>query len=198
MLFTSAEMAKPKRIQGVYVSSEEVERIVSFLRRKGEPDYNMAITEITKAGTVFDNTEDSDPMLEQSAEVVIQSGKASTSLLQRRLRIGYSRAARMMDLLEEAGVIGPPDGSKPREVLVDEWPPKRRANEAMPTAQDDYNEAHKNTQRFEEEDDEVEEEAQEVEADEEVPDEEPEETIPPPPEDTRPWEDKIDDGWITK
>lgn len=141
MLFTSAEISKPKRLQGAFVSSKEIERIVSFLRKKGEPDYNLAITEITKAGTVFDNPEDSDPMLEESVRVVLQSGKASTSLLQRRLRIGYSRAARIMDLLEQAGVIGPPDGSRPREVLIDEWPPGGNIKEGMPIAQDDYEEA---------------------------------------------------------
>lgn len=141
MLFTCAELAKPKRLQGAFVSLTELERVVAFLRQKGEPDYNMAITEITKAGTVFDNPEDSDPMLEDCVKVVMQSGKASTSLLQRRLRIGYSRAARIMDLMEEAGVIGPADGAKPREVLIDSWPPGGNIKEGMPVAQDDYEES---------------------------------------------------------
>ncbi len=141
MLFTSAELAKPKRLQGAFISTNELERIVSFLKQKGEPDYNMAITEITKAGTVFDNPEDSDPMFEECVKVVMQSSKASTSLLQRRLRIGYSRAARIMDLMEEAGVIGPSDGAKPREVLVSAWPPGGNIKEGMPVAQDDYEEA---------------------------------------------------------
>ena len=145
MLFTSAELAKPKRLQGAYVSTDELERIVSFLREKGEPDYNTAITEITKSGTVFDHSDDSDPLLEECIQVVLQAGKASTSLLQRRLRIGYSRAARIMDLLENSGVIGPSDGARPREILIDEWPPGGDLKEGMPTAQDDYDEANKHT-----------------------------------------------------
>ncbi len=141
MLFTSAELAKPKRVQGAFVSSAELERVVAFLKERGQPDYNMAITEITKAGTIFDNPDESDPLLEECIHVVLQSGKASTSLLQRRLRIGYSRAARIMDLLEQSGVIGPADGAKPREVLITEWPPGGNLKEGMPTAQDDYEEA---------------------------------------------------------
>ncbi len=201
MLFTSAELAKPKRIQGAFVSSEEVERIVAFLRRNGEPDYNLAITEITKAGTVFDNTDDSDPMLEQSAKVVIESGKASTSLLQRRLRIGYSRAARMMDLLEEAGVIGPPDGSKPREILTNEWPPGGRTNEAMPTVQDDYEEAERGQEKRKKEKEYSEEESKNFEEENGevvvVVDSDEEEEQTEDDKDSN-WEDKIDDGWISK
>jgi len=179
MLFTSAELSKPKRIQGAFLSSDEVGRVVSFLRKNGEPDYNLAITEITKAGTVFDDPENSDPMLEESAKVVIQAGKASTSLLQRRLRIGYSRAARMMDLLEQGGVIGPPDGSRPRDILVDSWPPGGNAKEAMPVAQDDLeeawgDEAGGNWQKAVKTDEEIRQKDEEIN-----------------------WEDKIDDGWIS-
>jgi len=196
MLFTCSEMSKPKRIQGAFVSSDEIERIVSFLRKKGEPDYNLAVTEITKAGTVFDNPEDSDPMLEECVRVVLQSGKASTSLLQRRLRIGYSRAARIMDLLEQGGVIGPPDGSRPREVLIDEWPPGGNIKEGMPTAQDEYDEAWGKGEKEEIEEDDREEKADtvviptesEVQAegsqDETENDEE------------KDWEEKVDDEWI--
>lgn len=181
MLFTSAEMSKPKRIQGAFASSDEVERVVAFLRQKGEPDYNMAITEITKAGTVFDHLEDSDPMLDECVRVVMQSGKASTSLLQRRLRIGYSRAARIMDLLEEAGIIGPQDGSKPREVLIDEWPPGGNVKEGMPVAQDDYEEAEKKLWLGDED----------------------EKSLPEPVEgDTNKeeinWDEEVDDGWLKK
>lgn len=173
MLFTCSEFSKPRRLQGAFVSSNEIERIVSFLRKKGEPDYNMSITEITKAGTVFDNPEDSDPMLEDCIRVVLQAGKASTSLLQRRLRIGYSRAARIMDLLEQASVIGPPDGSRPREVLIDEWPPGGNIKEGMPIAQDDYEEVWRD-----EEKEEMEEMKEEKEMEENN------------------WEEKIDDEWI--
>ncbi|MBI4812259.1 DNA translocase FtsK 4TM domain-containing protein [Candidatus Falkowbacteria bacterium] len=202
MLFTSAELSKPKRLQGAFVSSDEVERVVGFLRKKGEPDYNLAITEITKAGTVFNNPEDGDPMLEECVQVVLQSGKASTSLLQRRLRIGYSRAARIMDLLEQAGVIGPPDGSRPREVLIDEWPPGGNIKEGMPIAQDDYEEAWGGKEEKEKEEEEEMEERKEDVAEgfsglkvgsafggslPEVEEAQEKETD---------WENKIDDEWI--
>jgi hypothetical protein len=145
MLFTCAELAKPKRLQGAFVSTTEIERVVSFLRRKGEPDYNMAVTEITKAGTVFDDVDETDPMLEEAIHLVLESGKASTSFLQRRLRLGYARAARIIDLMEQAGVVGPGAGAKPREILVDSWPPGgSNGKEAMPIAQDDYDEAYEN------------------------------------------------------
>lgn len=143
MLFTCAELAKPKRIQGAYASSEEIERVVAFLRQKGEPDYNLAITEITKAGTVFNNVGDDEPLFDQGVDLVLKAGKASTSFLQRHLKIGYSRAARMIDLMEEAGVVGPGEGAKPREILVESWPPGDDFKEAMPTADDDYIEAEK-------------------------------------------------------
>lgn len=143
MLFTSAEVAKPKRIQGAYASNDEIERVVAFLRQKGEPDYNLAITEITKAGTVFNSTGDDEPLFDQAVEIVIKAGKASTSFLQRHLKVGYSRAARMIDLMEESGVVGPGEGAKPREILVDSWPPGGNFKEGMPTADDDYFEAEK-------------------------------------------------------
>ena len=168
MLFTSAEVAKPKRIQGAYVSTEEIEDIVKFLRKKGTPDYNMAVTEITKAGTVFDD-DDHDDLFEEAIQTVLQAGKASTSFLQRRLRVGYARAARIMDELENAGVIGEGNGAKAREILIDSWPPGGDIKEGMPTAQDDYDEAYGDEPQWpDEEDEEIEEEdVEEAEVDEE-------------------------------
>lgn len=144
MLFWSAELSKPKRLQGPFVSEEEVGRIVDALKKEGVPDYNYAITETQKGATIFGPgglDGDGDALLEDAIKVVLESGKASTSLLQRRLRVGYGRAARLMDLMEENNVIGPGDGAKPREVLVSEWPPGGIVDEAMPTAQDDLDEA---------------------------------------------------------
>lgn len=126
MLYTSAELSKPVRLQGAYVSESEVGRIVDYLKRESVPDYNYAVLEKEKSGSIFDGAsdiDDSDPVLVEAAQIVIQAGRASTSLLQRRLKIGYGRAARILDVLEENGVIGPPDGSKPREILVESWPP---------------------------------------------------------------------------
>jgi len=194
MLFTCAEISKPKRIQGAFVSSDEIERIVSFLRKKGEPDYNLAITEITKAGTVFDNPEDSDPMLEECVRVVLQSGKASTSLLQRRLRIGYSRAARIMDLLEQGGVIGPPDGSRPREVLIDEWPPGGNIKEGMPIAQDDYEEAWKGKEEEEEKEEEI--NTYVIPTDDVILNDSEGSPDKISDNEEKDWEEKIDDEWI--
>ncbi|HBR80410.1 MAG: translocase FtsK protein [Candidatus Uhrbacteria bacterium GW2011_GWE2_45_35] len=124
MLFTSAELSKPVRLQGAYVSEAEVGRIVEYLKREEIPDYNYAILEKEKTGSIFDGaaSDDNDPMLDEAAGIVIQAGRASTSLLQRRLKIGYGRAARILDILEENGVIGPPDGSRPREILSTVWP----------------------------------------------------------------------------
>ncbi len=186
MLFTSADVSKPKRLQGAFISTDEVEEVVKFLRRRGEPDYNMAITEITKAGTVFDSSGDGDEMLEEAIQVVLESGKASTSYLQRRLRLGYARAARIIDMMEEVGVVGPGSGAKPREILVDSWPPGGDVTMGMPTAQDDYDEAYAGSASDEEEGGLVEEEAEETETSQEEVEEE------------QGWEDQVDDGWIEK
>lgn len=126
MLYSSAELSKPVRLQGAYVSEAEVNRIVEHLKQESTPDYNYSVLEKEKMGSIFDGAADvgdSDPVLVEAAQIVIQAGRASTSLLQRRLKIGYGRAARILDVLEENGVIGPPDGSKPREILVESWPP---------------------------------------------------------------------------
>ncbi len=181
MLFTSADVAKPKRLQGAFISPNEIEEVVKFLRRRGEPDYNMAITEITKAGTVFDSSGDGDDLLEEAIQVVLESGKASTSFLQRRLRLGYARAARMIDMMEEAGVVGPGSGAKPREILVDSWPPGGHVPEGIPTAQNDYDEAYEN------EDEASEPSVPLVESDLD------ESADVPKPVD---WEHSIDEGWL--
>ena len=113
MLFTCAELSKPKRIQGAFISSDEVERVVNFLKEDGTPDYNFAITEITKAGTVFDEASDDEPMLEEAIRVILEGGKALL-YLQRRLRVGYGRAADDRSARRK-GVVGPGDGAKPRK-----------------------------------------------------------------------------------
>ena len=122
MLYSSAELAKPKRLQGAYVSEKEIERVVGFLKQAGAPDYNYNITEREGTGTIFDSKDSEEPLLEEAIAIVVEAGKASTSLLQRRLKVGYSRAARIIDKLEEHGIVGPQDGAKPRGVLVEEWP----------------------------------------------------------------------------
>jgi S-DNA-T family DNA segregation ATPase FtsK/SpoIIIE len=123
MLLSTPQLSKPKRLQGAYVSDGEIERIVQFLTKHGEPDYNYQITEDTRTGGTSFESNDSDPLFDDAVKFVLESGKASTSYLQRRMRVGYSRAARIMDLLEQNGIIGPGNGAKPREVLISEWPP---------------------------------------------------------------------------
>ena len=124
MLFTTAEISKPKRLQGAFVSENEIKRIVNYIKdRSGEPQYIEGITDRQKvkgiAGVGLNSgSEDSDELLEEAKELIINSGKASASYLQRRLSVGYARAARLLDLLEEAGVISAGNGSKPREILI--------------------------------------------------------------------------------
>lgn len=123
MLFTTAELSKPKRIQGAFVSDKEIKRIVNYITAKsGEANYLAEITEKQKvrgvAGFGLEGGSDEDELMEDAKEIVINAGKASSSLLQRRLSVGYARAARLIDLLEEAGVVGPGSGSKPREILI--------------------------------------------------------------------------------
>jgi len=124
MLFTTAEISKPKRLQGAFVSDNEIKRIVGYIKeRGGEAQYIEGITDRQKvkgiAGVGLDGgSADSDELLEEAKELIINSGKASASYLQRRLSVGYARAARLLDLLEELGVISAGNGSKPREVLI--------------------------------------------------------------------------------
>lgn len=124
MLLTTAELAKPKRIQGAFVSDQEINDIINYIKEKsGEADYLEGITDRQKvagvAGVGLDGTHgDEDELMSEAKEIIIKAGKASTSLLQRRLSIGYGRAAKILDMLEEAGIVGPSNGSKPREILI--------------------------------------------------------------------------------
>ena len=125
MLMSTPELSKPKRVQGAYLSDVEIAKVVDFLKKESVPNYNYQITEGSSGGsggTAF-NAEDSDPLLEDAINVALEAGRVSTSFLQRRMKIGYSRAARIVDIMEEMGVVGAADGAKPREVLITEWPP---------------------------------------------------------------------------
>ncbi len=119
MLYLAGDISKPKRIQGSFVSEKEIKNVVGFWKEQGEPQYDEKVLTIPTKSTVFGEIPD-DELFSEAAEVVFQSGKASASLLQRRLRIGYARAARLLDLLEERGVVGPADGAKPREILIND------------------------------------------------------------------------------
>lgn len=124
MLWLSGEMSQPERLQCAYISEEEVKSIVKYLSNsyKDElPDeINLTNGAVTQENTIFSsmvNEEDDDEMYEEARLIVIQAGKASTSYIQRKLKVGYSRAARLIDMLEERGVVSAGDGAKPREVL---------------------------------------------------------------------------------
>ena len=119
MLYKASDEVKPRRIQGALVREDEVQRVTSFLKQQAEPDYKTEVVE-KKGGNGFVGSlgEVDDNLFEEAKELVISTGKASASFLQRRLRVGYARAARILDFLEEQGIIGQQEGSKPREVLV--------------------------------------------------------------------------------
>ncbi|HSX30256.1 MAG TPA: DNA translocase FtsK [Candidatus Saccharimonadales bacterium] len=126
MLFLTADMPKPKRVQGAFISDTETAKVTDFIRMQRPPQYDDEIISQPvqlngKGGVVADmggGGDMDDDMLRDAVRVVIEGRKASTSLLQRRLRIGYGRAARLIETMEEQGIVGPADGARPREVLV--------------------------------------------------------------------------------
>jgi S-DNA-T family DNA segregation ATPase FtsK/SpoIIIE len=130
MLFSRPETSKPVRIQGCFVTEPEIEKVVDFLKDQGEPDYHEDIltTSLVHGASASGGASggsghgigDDDPLMWEAAEIIVSSQIGSTSALQRRLKVGYARAGRIMDMLEEHGIVGPPNGSKPREVLIDD------------------------------------------------------------------------------
>lgn len=140
MLYTTAELSKPKRLQGTYVNDDEINRVVDYLKSQAEsePEYRNDICEKPRStgpsGESYDDSEDD--LLPEARDLVVAAGKASASLLQRRLKVGYARAARLLDLMETQGVIGPGEGAKPRAILV-----KKGNLSAIPTANSDTDES---------------------------------------------------------
>ena len=123
MLYVPPTQAKPTRIQGTFVSDQDVKRLVSFIRQRGVPvQYTQEVIEqevlIRKGGAGVGQGGDKDPLVSDAIRIVCQYDRASSSLLQRKLSIGFNRAARIIEQLEELGVVGPGDGSKPREVIL--------------------------------------------------------------------------------
>ncbi|WP_040306367.1 FtsK/SpoIIIE family DNA translocase [Caloramator australicus] len=120
MLFLPIGENKPIRIQGAFISEKEVENIVEYLKKTFNTEYDMDIMEKIKEGKeIANNYDDNDELLPQAIELAIDLGQISASMLQRRFRIGFNRAARLIDEMEKRGIIGPQDGSKPRQVLID-------------------------------------------------------------------------------
>jgi S-DNA-T family DNA segregation ATPase FtsK/SpoIIIE len=120
MLFLPPGMPAPVRIHGAYISSEESERLVRFLKKQRIEAQQVEIFEEEGGDLSLEASEGRDELFDEALELVIRHQQGSTSFLQRRLKIGYARAGRLMDQLESAGVVGPADGSKAREVLADE------------------------------------------------------------------------------
>jgi DNA segregation ATPase FtsK/SpoIIIE, S-DNA-T family len=125
MLYSTADMPKPKRVQGALITPEETEKLTDFLRMQRPPQYDDEVVSMPvqlngKGGIVADYgaNDANDDMWKDAVRAVLEARKASTSLLQRRLRIGYGRAARLIETMEEQGIIGAADGSRPRDVLV--------------------------------------------------------------------------------
>jgi S-DNA-T family DNA segregation ATPase FtsK/SpoIIIE len=126
LLFSRPEYGKPQRIQGCYVSEPEIEAVVDFLKDQAAPEYHEEILATAVGGisttsmSAGGSSDEDDPLVWEAAEIIVSSQLGSTSTLQRRLKVGYARAGRIMDMLEQKGIVGPPSGSKPREVLVDD------------------------------------------------------------------------------
>jgi len=126
MLYLAGDISAPIRIQSSFISEEEVKNVVNYIHKNyadelPESGIDFDKSESQERSEIFDtldNDEEEDDLYEEAKEIVVSAGKASTSYLQRKLRIGYSRAARIMDILEDHRVIGPAEGSKPREILI--------------------------------------------------------------------------------
>lgn len=144
MLYAPIGASKPIRVQGCFISDEEIESLCDYIKKQGESEYDENIQKEIEEKAVkdkkspFEGDEESDgsydPLFEKAAEVVIETGTASTSFLQRKLSVGYARGAKIIDQLQEYGVIGPPDGSKPRKVLMNMqmWLEKRAYDGTAP------------------------------------------------------------------
>lgn len=118
MLFHPTGLPKPMRLQGAFISDQEVEALVSYWLQQGEPQYDEELVEAMEKPTGIDEEQEEDELFGEALQLVVEAGSASVSLLQRRLRVGYARAGRIVDQLEAKGLIGPSEGSKPRRVLA--------------------------------------------------------------------------------
>ena len=132
MLYAPLGGGKPTRVQGCFISPEEIEQVVEFVKQSGEAHYSdevlakieESVQEKEKGGkggasaAPAESCDEGDELLPAAVDVVLETGQASVSMLQRRLKLGYSRAARLVDQMEERGIVGPFEGSKPRQLLI--------------------------------------------------------------------------------
>lgn len=122
MLFKPQDLNKPKRIQAPYISDQEVNNIIDHVKSQmeGTVEYSGEVLEHIERGNTYGGADEIDDLLPDCIEMVVRGGQASVSMLQRRFRLGYNRAARIMDMMESRGIVGPADGSKPRIILMTE------------------------------------------------------------------------------
>jgi S-DNA-T family DNA segregation ATPase FtsK/SpoIIIE len=120
MLYLPAGQSKPTRIQGAFVSDEEMTALIKYLKTQAPPQYRDEIQNFGKESSKLENMNpEDDPLYEDAVQVVMDTGQASISMVQRKLRVGYTRAARLVDMMEVQGIVGPHTGSKARDILVD-------------------------------------------------------------------------------
>ena len=130
MLFSPIGASKPRRVQGCFLTDKEIENVLNFIKNSGDNEYDQNVIEEIERNAVLElsskdekaDSGEQDPMLEEAINCILEVGQASTSLLQRRLRLGYARAGRLIDEMEHMGIIGPHEGSKPRQILVHQNP----------------------------------------------------------------------------
>jgi len=118
MLFYPVGAAKPLRVQGAFISDSEVEDLVAYLKAQTEPEYTEGVTNFVEYGDKQGREAMDDELLEEAVRMVLETGQASVSMLQRKFRVGYTRAARLIDMMEEMKIVGPNIGSKAREIIM--------------------------------------------------------------------------------
>lgn len=140
MLFSPIGSSKPKRIQGCFVNDTEIENVIEFIKKSQKGEYDINVIEEIEKNTIMDkstkssdNAENYDPMIEEAIKCVVDAGQASTSYLQRKLHLGYARAGRLIDEMEEMGIVGPHEGAKPRQVLItyQQWLERNMTNKNL-------------------------------------------------------------------
>ncbi|MEE8317325.1 MAG: DNA translocase FtsK, partial [Candidatus Omnitrophota bacterium] len=129
MLFLQPGSEKPIRAQGTLLTDPEIERVVKAIKEQREPIYDDEILEQQKKSLSGRAGFSKDEFFDEAVKMVLETGQASVSMLQRRLRLGYTRAARLIDAMEEQGIVGPFRGSKPREILIGDYKAKEEASE---------------------------------------------------------------------
>jgi S-DNA-T family DNA segregation ATPase FtsK/SpoIIIE len=139
MLYQASDVSKPRRIQGAFTTEEEADKVSGFIKDQECASYNEEVVEKKHESSSFSEGGEEEPLFREAVEEVINAGKASASLLQRRLKVGYARAARLLDILEEKGIIGPQDGARPRDVYIHDLAELEQAKDEV--SEESYNDS---------------------------------------------------------